>query len=255
MNLNQLRSKSKYLKVAQFEKDDDTNFHIDFITSSSNLRAWNYHLKQASRHQCKMIAGKIIPALATTTAMITGSVQLELYKLLLKLPRSSFLNANINIGISSFQLYEPDPPIGRKPYFDEIGNETVFPIPDGWSCWDKAVIDVGSVTVTEFIERFPEFHNGVVCETLTRYGTDLEGFAIIYWDIPPNQTFAENMERRKNILLEEVYVQIYGPLPVGRDYLLLDGSFVSDDGNPALPPLIMYKFPYNPALCGEPKKQ
>lgn len=25
-----------------FEKDDDTNFHIDFITAASNLRARNY---------------------------------------------------------------------------------------------------------------------------------------------------------------------------------------------------------------------
>jgi ubiquitin-activating enzyme E1 len=25
-----------------FEKDDDTNFHIDFITTASNLRARNY---------------------------------------------------------------------------------------------------------------------------------------------------------------------------------------------------------------------
>lgn len=33
------------LCVADFEKDDDSNFHIDFIAAASNLRAWNYRIK------------------------------------------------------------------------------------------------------------------------------------------------------------------------------------------------------------------
>ena len=30
-----------------FEKDDDTNFHIDFIAAASNLRARNYKITEA----------------------------------------------------------------------------------------------------------------------------------------------------------------------------------------------------------------
>lgn len=52
-------SKVAPVNVADFEKDDDTNFHIDWIASTSNMRAWNYHITPASRHKCKMIAGKI----------------------------------------------------------------------------------------------------------------------------------------------------------------------------------------------------
>lgn len=44
----------KLLKEIEFEKDDDSNFHIDFITIASNLRAWNYRIKHASRHKCKV---------------------------------------------------------------------------------------------------------------------------------------------------------------------------------------------------------
>lgn len=69
------------MNLVEFEKDDDTNWHIDFIASTSNLRARNYKIPEVDIFKVKMIAGKIIPAIATATAMVVGAVGLEFIKL------------------------------------------------------------------------------------------------------------------------------------------------------------------------------
>ncbi|KAL9642276.1 hypothetical protein ABK040_007275 [Willaertia magna] len=69
-----------YLNEIEFEKDDD--LHMEFITSASNLRARCYKIPEADLYETKGIAGNIIPAMITTTALITGLVGLELYKVL-----------------------------------------------------------------------------------------------------------------------------------------------------------------------------
>lgn len=72
------------LNCIDFEKDDDTNHHMEFIAAASNLRAENYDIQPADRMKTKQIAGKIIPAIATTTAAVAGLVCVELYKVVLR---------------------------------------------------------------------------------------------------------------------------------------------------------------------------
>lgn len=94
----------------EFEKDDDTNHHIDFIKCSSNLRATNYDIPVADRYETKIKAGKIIPAISTTTSLVSGLVTIEMIKYILgKRKIEDFKNTFLNLGLSLVAQSEPMP--------------------------------------------------------------------------------------------------------------------------------------------------
>lgn len=108
-------------KPEEFEKDDDNNHHIDFITAAANLRAQNYGIDGFSRLTTKGIAGKIIPALATTTDVIASLSSMELYKLAqgfkkVDVYRNNFVNLAMAMVTSSDPIEAPGTMFRGKKY-------------------------------------------------------------------------------------------------------------------------------------------
>lgn len=135
-----------------FEKDDDTNYHIDFLTTATNMRAGNYDIKKSERAHVKVTAGRIIPALATSTAMICGLVDLEFMKLVKGLhktenPLDKFYNANINLatGNQAMNVFRPEPAIKLPTELEPMKDFT---------SWDKVEVPVGTAdSVKALVEK------------------------------------------------------------------------------------------------------
>lgn len=63
----------------EFDKDDATA--MEFVTAAANLRAEVFSIPTESLYACKGIAGNIIPAIATTNAIVAGFQVLEAFKI------------------------------------------------------------------------------------------------------------------------------------------------------------------------------
>eukprot|EP00497_Spongosphaera_streptacantha_P001969 TRINITY_DN253_c0_g2_i2.p1 TRINITY_DN253_c0_g2~~TRINITY_DN253_c0_g2_i2.p1 ORF type:complete len:1002 (-),score=276.19 TRINITY_DN253_c0_g2_i2:89-3094(-) len=237
----------KPLAIAEFEKDDDTNFHIDFITACSNLRATNYTIENAARHKVKMIAGKIIPALATTTAMITGLVGIELYKLALGLDNlEAYRNAYCNLGVAQvLNQVEPTPPKRAVEGLDPETFMPIKPVPEGFTSWNKIEIKAEgkNLTIGEFNKLLAEKHFGVECNLIGKYGVtkaEIEAGKGMIWteNLGLKKEIQDEMKALLDKPLMDRWKDFYGE-PT-RDYVVLDIGCETPDGDDAKIPKVKY---------------
>ncbi|RLP64329.1 hypothetical protein L150_03073 [Candida albicans Ca529L] len=174
------------LTPIEFEKDDDTNHHIEFITAASNCRALNYGIEIADAHKTKFIAGKIIPAIATTTALVTGLVCLELYKVVDgKDDIEQYKNGFINLALPFIGFSEPiKSPEGKynNKKFDQI--------------WDRFELN-GDITLQELLDHF-EKEEGLTISMLS-YGVSL-----LYASFFPPKKVKDRLGLKLTSLIKEV---------------------------------------------------
>jgi len=163
----------------EFEKDNDSNFHIDFITATSNMRATSYSIAPSDRLKTKRIAGRIMPAIATTTAAVSGLVSLELVKIASGKPLGEYKNVFLNLGIPVFQLAEPFP--AEKTQITPSVSITI------WDQWD---IKLGDITLSQFAQHFLDKYK------LTVTGV-FQGVQMVYVPIMPghNKRLAQKLRR------------------------------------------------------------
>ncbi|XP_077517867.1 ubiquitin-like modifier-activating enzyme 1 [Amblyomma americanum] len=173
------------LRTLEFDKDDDNNFHMDFITAASNLRAANYEIAPADRLKSKLIAGKIIPAIATTTSLVAGLACLELYKLVQGHDKAElFKNGFVNLALPFFGFSEPIAPVKKK-YRGAA-----------FTLWDYIEVQ-GEMTLREFLDHFKENH-GVEIFMLS------EGVCLLYAGYMPPSYYQDRFKMPMSQVVETV---------------------------------------------------
>lgn len=176
-------------RLLPIEFDKDLDGHMEVITAGSNLRARNYQIPEADMHRSRLIAGKIIPAIATTTALVTGLVSIEMYKTLQQKPLETYKNWFLNLSVPFFSCSEP------------IAPSTTTAIVKGkewkWSTWDTLDVEEGDVTLEQLFSIFEE-----------KYGLEItmlsHGVSILYSFFANKKKIAERRPMRMSQLVETV---------------------------------------------------
>ncbi|XP_061825882.1 SUMO-activating enzyme subunit 2 [Nerophis lumbriciformis] len=97
-----------------WDKDDPPA--MDFVTAAANLRMHIFSMNMKSRFDVKSMAGNIIPAIATTNAVIAGLIVLEGLKILageIESCRTIFLNKCPNLRKKLLVPCILDPPVAN----------------------------------------------------------------------------------------------------------------------------------------------
>ncbi|KAG6908635.1 hypothetical protein DXG01_003813 [Tephrocybe rancida] len=96
-----------------FDKDDEDT--LDFVTATSNLRSAAYGIGRQTRWEVKEMAGNIIPAIATTNAIVSGLIVLQALHLLRRNDaglRNVHLQYKPAVPLSTITLSKPNPGCG-----------------------------------------------------------------------------------------------------------------------------------------------
>jgi len=204
------------LSPVQFEKDDDTNYHMEMIAGLANMRARNYAIQEVDKLKAKLIAGRIIPAIATATALATGLVCLELYKVVAKKPLESYRNTFANLALPLFAMAEPIPPKNFK-HHDLT-----------WSLWDRWILE-GDLTVSEVLKWFDD-------RGLTAYSISC-GQSLLY-----NNIFPKHQERLGKKMSELVVTVAKQEVPADRKHFDVVVACEDEEGEDLDVPLVSIKF-------------
>ncbi|KAL4175595.1 hypothetical protein KRP22_000559 [Phytophthora ramorum] len=210
------------MQAIEFDKDDDA--HMEVIVSVSNLRARSYKIPEEDMHKSRFIAGKIIPAIATTTALVTGLVCFEFLKVFQEKPLDHYKNGFVNLALPLFTFAEPIEPKATKTMLK--GEEYK------WTAWDRLEVDRGDMTLKEFLAYFEKEYDAEV--SMLSYGV-----TILYAMYSQKSRSKERMAMKISDLVRTVTKK---PIDPKLKYLILEVCAMDADGEDVELPYLRYHY-------------
>lgn len=190
------------IQAELFEKDNDQNFHIDAIYAMGNCRAVNYKLDPMDWITVKLKAGRIVPALATTTAAVAGLQTLELVKLLKGCSKADHRNVFLNLAVPIMQASEPGD-VAKTKLTEKV--ET--------SLWDRWEVKGHGATLKDVVSHIEAQYEGLEVRDIMRGNTPLFFHAILS---------APGKESEKEKVLGSTVVELLGIDPAEDKYVDLN---------------------------------
>ena len=165
--LDAIPSTGETIQEMEFEKDEDDNHHIDWITAACNERSHNYYIDESTSDYVRVTAGNILAAIATATASICGAQMIEIAKHLLSVETK--LHKGLTMDLSTCNFVQEDLPDvvvfkERNVIEDPATGVTVLhkvAPAEGFSVWDTIKVQnggsmTGSGLATHIKGLFPD---------------------------------------------------------------------------------------------------
>lgn len=174
------------LQEEEFEKDSETNGHIDFIASAANIRCDNYGIHCLSPLEVKKIAGRIIPAIATTTSVVSGLAIVEALKCIMapSMKLGAHRNTYVSLALPLLAGSEPVPP---RTHSVSLPSKTL-----SVTAWDRIELpDAPLGHMIEYLSRIWEVEIPTVMHDLT----------MLYCSFYGANRFKENLKKKVSQIL------------------------------------------------------
>ena len=172
----------------EFEKDDDSNGHVEFVAAASNLRAICYGIAPVDAMETRRVAGQIVPAMITTTALVSSLSCVELLKLVQNAPLKRHRNAFINLALPFFAFTQPVPAEATPGAGDQ-----------DFTLWDRTVIKEGKKSTAKGGIKL----STLLSRILKKVGLDEDSFQVSSISYGPYMIYANFMHEDDLELLEK----------------------------------------------------
>ena len=214
-NLNGAKTGASFLprlNLADFEKDNESNGHVAFVTAASNLRAMAYGIPPADAMETRRVAGRIVPAMITTTGLVSALSCLELVKLLKGLPLTMHRNAFVNLALPFFAFTAP------MPCEEIMGvNGKTHSIWDRISIKGSSSTPASTMTLTKFLKKV---------QKKTGCGDEVEISSISYG---PYMIYANFLHSDDEKLLKTAVLEIVRDAVISEDEDDMAALFADDE--------------------------
>jgi len=213
------------------EKDDDTNNHINYIKIISNIRGYIYGIEEADFMTCKLIAGKITPALSTTTTLVTALSMMEVLKYVYNTLNNNTIyrkldynDSYINMGLNFCIQSTPTKPIEiSNGGYSSLYGTTIKTVPDSFTTWDSINLSrrhLGIVNITDLLDYIKD-----------KYEIDVNMIST------NNIILYSKYSNNKNFNISEIYTKLNKKYS---ELIEIEVSSLDETGIPVVIPRIIY---------------